>query len=712
MQKIGLYLCLFGLVILGLSACKPMSYFTPKAQKGKLDLHQWNFDMNLQLDGEWEFYWQKLLAPDNFVDSNALDPVQFVHVPLSWTALKDSQKQQYPAYGYATYRLQIKLPSKYPKLGIYIPKVWSATKVWVNKELVYTVGKINNQYQGYENQILEKIIELDGLKTNQLEIIVQVANFDMFIAGIVQSFEIEGFTKLTERTSLIYTRTLMWLGALLVMSGYHFVLFYFRRKNLSVLYFGIICLLLAIRLVIFGEHYLYEYLKEHTDWFSFSVQSKVYYIITTGMVPLALIYVKSLYPNKINPLIIRICLIISALYAIFLLLTSPHIFILTITYFELLAALFIIYLLVELIRAYWQKQEDSLWQMIGMLVMAIAGINDSLQAEGINIFDAFELFPSAFGALLLIQFAILARRFARAFREVEDLSENLEKKVAERTQELSQKNLEIEQKNLEIEEAYQEIKDSVIYASRIQKAILADINELNDCFAEAFIFFQPRDIVSGDFYWFANLDNPLFTQKAKILIVADCTGHGVPGALMTVMGNDFLNEIILKEQIIAPRQILYELDKRISQALNKQGASTQQYDGMDIAIVLLDETKKSLIYAGAKSTLYLVRNGQIEEIKPSSFSIGIDPFKRQKVFESQTLHLEEGTMIYLSSDGFQDQYNYLINKKYLRKRFREFLLQISPLPIAEQKHALSTEFITWKANTSQTDDVLVVGLKI
>ncbi|NJO02638.1 MAG: SpoIIE family protein phosphatase, partial [Bacteroidia bacterium] len=593
-----------------------MQTTTARLTDGRLDLSHWDFQQmpSLTLDGEWEFHWRRLIRPQNFA-MNQVDEVGYTQVPSSWTVMKDSEGKSYPMYSYATYRLIIHLPKKHPQLGLFIPKIWSAAKVWVNGKMVHQSGQVTNRYDAfYENSILEKLVAVHST-ARSLDIVVQVANFDMFIGGIVQSFHLGTYDYLMEATSMQYSWTMMWLGALLVMGLYHLILYVFRRKQKSTLYFGLICLLIGVRLIVFGEHFLYESLKTHASWFDFILQSKIYYTTSFALIPLGLLYTTSLYTNRyfrvhsslrrdwlkrtlnfLNYHTIRISLVLVGAYVLFIWATGPRVYIPTIVYIPPFFSIFFIYMAAKLIMAAVRREKESAPQVIGISVVVVASANDALHQAGLEIFGAFELLPYAFVAFLSIQFIVLARRFSRAFSEVEDLSENLERKVIARTSELTQSKEEIEAQNEKIEKAYNHITDSVVYASRIQKAILGNPDEIIRAFPDAFIFFKPRDIVSGDFYWYAEIEaeetdaaSELWCgDLVKILVVADCTGHGVPGAFMTVMGNDLLNEIIIEQRVINPEKVLYELDKKVIANLNKQYEGGHRLsDGMDLVMVAI-----------------------------------------------------------------------------------------------------------------------------
>ncbi|OJJ19118.1 hypothetical protein BKI52_20085 [marine bacterium AO1-C] len=324
--------------------------------------------------------------------------------------------------------------------------------------------------------------------------------------------------------------------------------------------------------------------------------------------------------------------------------------------------------------------------------------------------------------------------------ELEEQSELVREQNAELTninEEIAAQRDILQVKTQELSVAYKHITDSVQYAQRIQNAILGSESEILDNFADAFVFLKPKDIVSGDFYWYTTTrkrtasmldeDNQgtvvptaVSLSTIKILIAADCTGHGVPGAFMTVMGSNLLDEIVNTGHTTMPDQILKELDRRVIKNLhiggnnsNGQAKRTNRVnDGMDMSIIMLDETENKLYFAGAKNPLYFVRNGVLQNIKGSVFPIGSEQYKKKKEFSLHTIDVQKGDIFYMFSDGFQDQFGGPEGKKYMRKNFREFLLNISYLPMQEQKQRIENEFNNWRDTQSQTDDVLVMGFRI
>jgi len=251
---------------------------------------------------------------------------------------------------------------------------------------------------------------------------------------------------------------------------------------------------------------------------------------------------------------------------------------------------------------------------------------------------------------------------------------------------------------------------SIRYAKRIQEAVLPSHKKMTENFSDSFIFYEPRDIVSGDFYWFTQIEG------MKIIAAVDCTGHGVPGAFMTMMGNDLLNNVVNDKGIIEPSEILIELDKKVQKTLNIENAGRKSVqsrnDGMDLAIVAIKEKTQTILFAGAKSPLFHIQNGEPHLIKGSKFPIGSSQFSHKKVFETKLLNYQKGDMFYIYSDGFQDQFGGEEGRKYLSKRFRQFLIRISHHPLKEQRRMLKKELRNWQNRQKQTDDILVIGFKL
>ena len=281
----------------------------------------------------------------------------------------------------------------------------------------------------------------------------------------------------------------------------------------------------------------------------------------------------------------------------------------------------------------------------------------------------------------------------------------LEEKVLERTHEIQCQKNEIEQQRDTIEQKNFNIISSINYASHIQQAILPPLELIEKLLPEHFIIFKPKDIVSGDFYWIAEKDDKI------IITVADCTGHGVPGAFMSLLGITLLNEIVNIQGITRPDDILTILRERVVQSLLQNRMEHQTRDGMDIAICVLDRQKIKLQYSGGMNDLIYISAGERIIIKSDYMDVSPADFNRRK-FKLNELDYKEGDMIYLFSDGYQDQFGGDFDKKFLKPHFYITLFEMSQYPVSQQHELLDKKLSDWMKNSSQTDDITVMGIRL
>ena len=266
----------------------------------------------------------------------------------------------------------------------------------------------------------------------------------------------------------------------------------------------------------------------------------------------------------------------------------------------------------------------------------------------------------------------------------------------------SQRNT-LEEKNKLLEEQRREINDSILYARHIQFSMLPQESDFTDFFAASFVFYRPRNVVSGDFYWIFK-DPEYFT-----LMVADCTGHGVPGAFMSMLGFSALNEIVGREGIRDTATILNRMRDTIKHTL-KQSVDTGARDGMDGSLIIINKKTKELNYAGANIPFILFRGEEIIELKPVRNPIGV--YVNEKPFESENFQLEKGDKIYLASDGYHSQFGGEGNHILKTSGYKRILSEIHNLPIAQQREQIEIRFDEWRGDRKQTDDIIVVGLEV
>jgi ligand-binding sensor domain-containing protein/serine phosphatase RsbU (regulator of sigma subunit) len=290
-------------------------------------------------------------------------------------------------------------------------------------------------------------------------------------------------------------------------------------------------------------------------------------------------------------------------------------------------------------------------------------------------------------------------------RSLQKQSYVLEQLVSRKTEQLKKEKERVEQINLIIEAQNTDITDSINYAKRIQEAMLPSKKEIHDNL-NCFIFYKPRDIVSGDFYWYSELN------EAQIVAAVDCTGHGVPGAFMSLIGSTQLKNIITESGQGSPSEILGRLNKKIIDSLHQINSNFTSNDGMEIVLCSIQPQTRQVVFAGANRPLYLVRQGVLQEYPGSSFPIGGMAEAHTASYNEHIIPYIKGDMLYLTTDGFADQFGGQKNRKFSSKRLKELFCRISSLPVTDQDKELAAEFNAWKTDGMQIDDILVIGIQL
>ncbi len=275
----------------------------------------------------------------------------------------------------------------------------------------------------------------------------------------------------------------------------------------------------------------------------------------------------------------------------------------------------------------------------------------------------------------------------------------------------------IREQNAIIEQKNKDLIDSITYAKNIQHAILPSLTAMQKAFGEMFVLYMPKDIVSGDFFWYASVintkGNEFIGEKASIDVVAvvDCTGHGVPGAFMSLVGYTLLNQTINIPTVNSPAEVIDFMHHSLVDTLNKKKEEIVINDGMDMSVCAIDRANNKAIFAGANHVLYHIRAGVIEQIKGDKQAIGIQSEEHYKPYTNHAVDLQKGDTIYMFTDGFEDQFGGDKGKKYRSAQLRDYLISIQSKPMPEQRQLLEKEFLTWKGNNEQVDDVLIIGIR-
>ena len=690
----------------------------PRVNDGVMDLGNYSFEKSgiISLEGTWKFYEQKLYD-GKYLANDTVGQKSTIYLPRVWNNTLHQGKRMPPAIGHGTYQLSLKLRQKNLKLALRLPKIGTSFRLYIDQELIVEVGKVGvskqDQVPAYHPQIVDFIN-----KNKEVSIVFQVANYHYNFGGIWQSIYLGSEKQVrAEREASIMTEYFL-LGSIFIMALYHLGLFWIRRKSMSALYFGFICLLAALRLMVTNEYIINHFVR--LDWFSIV---RLEYL-SLSLPLLAFIgFLYSIFPQYFSKKIIlgiQIILLILALIVVFF---SPIAFSKTLLVSQLVLLLGGAYTIGVLIKAAVLRKEGARLLLFGFFVLFVAIVNDILHTRGVINTDHH--FATGLFVFIFTQALVLSFRFSKAFTKSEELSEelnytnkNLEQIVETRTTELQESNQmlnnfvdELDAINQLLRVKNQDITDSINYASNIQRALLPLREDIAAAIPEYFIFYKPLDIVSGDFYWFSQQVNEQSKAVEKIVFaVVDCTGHGVPGAFMSMLGIECLNSIVNQQKVLSPSQILRDLYNHISQILHKRLNNLK--DGMDLALCVIDLVQREITFAGANNPLIIIQNNELQMIKGSSLSIG--SVQENIHFEQHVLPLVDDTVLYLFTDGYQDQFGGKRKRKFMKKRLRELLFYIHQKPMADQEQILRQTIEEWMkaGGEQQIDDMLVAGLRL
>lgn len=307
------------------------------------------------------------------------------------------------------------------------------------------------------------------------------------------------------------------------------------------------------------------------------------------------------------------------------------------------------------------------------------------------------IFIIAAGLMLVIVFFIF-----RGLRQKQKINRSLEEKnrIIE-----DQKHTVEKQKQI-VEEQNKDITDSIKYAERIQQAILPPDQLWFSLLPQSFVFYKPKDILSGDFYWIERKNNLVFVAAA------DCTGHGVPGALISIVNYNLLNKAVLEKDLNDPADVLNYVNNQLTIALHQSYQESSVKDGMDISLCVINTLNNEMKYAGANNPVYIIQQNILTQLSADKFPVGSFVDEKITSFSTQTIQLNKGDLVYLFSDGFADQFGGKDGKKFKYKQFKETLLNIHEMEMADQQKILIERFMAWKGNLEQIDDVMVIGVKI
>ena len=724
------YLLILSILLFGTNQLKTYAFNTIKVKKGVLDLRGID-KKDLQIisfTGEFEFYWNQILEPTYF-ENNIInkDTIDYIKVPSKWITHKYKNKH-IPSKGAATYRCIILLDSTNYHLAFRLGNIGTAYKLFINKRLIASAGIVspieNNAKSGYNTGVFDFTTNSDTT-----EVIFNISNYNYISGGMWNNFYKIGLYSSISKLWNREVQFVVFLVAIMLIIAFYNIIFYFlNKKYIYTLFFGLFSLIIAVRTLIIDELFILD-LFPNLNWVSLV---KIEYLtLPLGNITFTLFiynFFKDFYLKKLVNLIV----IASSVSTIVIILSQPQFFTKHLVVFQTFTLLALLYTTIIVIKALRRKNIYAVIMSISFLILMGAVINDILFSN--KVINTKYVSSYGFVVFILFQVYMMAMHFSSLFKKSQELTSelqtvniNLEDIVEKRTKKIEEQNEELNAQNTNIKsqkeylekqheiltEQKQQITSSIEYASRIQNAVFNTTNNIKDIELDNFIFFQPKDIVSGDFYWFKNID--VNNNSLKIIAIVDCTGHGVPGAFMSILGTLLLDKTVKElPSSFEASDILNNMRSEIKKLLYEQSNKTSITDGMDMSIVIIDNNKNNIQFSGASSHIYIIRNNtpkKIEIYKGDNMPIGAS-VKKERIFTNYNIDIDKGDMLYMFTDGYYDQFGGEDGKRLTKNKFKSILLNISDLKISEQKEKLKTHFNNWKTDSEQIDDVTVIGIRI
>ncbi len=699
----------------------------PKAEKGVLDLRGYNFDENVKLTGEWEFYWNKLYDYYDF-ENNVYTPDSYLKVPGDWSDVEvDGEKIS--DTGYATFRLVIFIEPKADReYVIHFGEVLTAYKVWWNNRVIIETGNVaTNSDDG--KPAIAPVLKSVKVDKEKIQLIVQISNYHHRTNGFFQVPVLGEEQSIYKGITYKFFADIFIFGAVIIMAFYHLGIFLYRRQNKPALAFFVLSLIVGIR-ILFSSNYTFNFLFPDFSWkivYTFS------YLTFYGMVASFIYFFQVTFQGTKYKLFFWISYIVTGLFLLTIFLPTLVYTKFTV-YYQICVVLMIIFCVFLLIRYIIQKKVGAVTLSITMLLFFISGINDILYFN--NVINTTTLTHVGLFVLVLGQSLTLGRIFNKAFIRNEELTQeldyhnkNLQNLVKERTKEIELQKQDILQKNEELQVQKEELQvqkeeilrqkellsqhnklltDSVNYASTIQVAVLPTNDAIKKYF-NGFIIYLPKDIVSGDFYWF-NDTNPNYLY----FIIGDCTGHGVPGAFLSLIVVYLLNSIVNEKKIEDPKEILHTLNSMFNDYLHKR--DNQNRDGVELGIIRFDKNNmQNIVYSAAKTNIFIYSaiEKSLHRYRGTRKSIGFSAVPNSNkalAFENLEIKMDSNNTLYCATDGFVDQ-NDKSRKRFGTKAFINMITESANLPLQQQKISYIKALENFKREEPQRDDITFIALK-
>ncbi len=674
--------------VLVLGACSDDSRKSSLAvvQKGAADISGWDYSSlgEVELKGDWEFYYGRLLEPQDFKKPSVEKP-SYIKVPNAWDSFVYNGKK-IGSYGFSTYRLNIHTGSDDP-LSFKIMPPNSAYKLWANGVFHGECGKVAQKYEDEIPMFRTMIYNIKPVN-KQIELIIQVSNHSIYLGGIIIPVS-AGPAEIvyTERTNKIAFDVFIF-ASLIVISIYYMGLFLMRTSDMSYIYFSIFTLLLAARSLVTNEMYLYQIFPD-ADW---QMMCKIDFLATTLCVPVFIYFIYLLHPVARNNRIRMFFVVCAVIYSYLILFFPARIYSPYLTVFNIITIIGCIYIVNMLVRFVAARQEGAQLALIGFILLFGTVINDVLSVN--NIIHTIQLSSIGVFCFVMSQSIISSMKFANAYRRIEDLSHNLEIKVRTRTSEL-----EHEKEMLRIRNST--IENELTIAKKIQKQLIPRHSPVENIYA----FYKPMDKVGGDFYDFLKYRD---TDKIGIFL-SDVSGHGVPAAFITSMVKTSILQAGADRE--DPSLLLTSLNELL---LNQTGGHfvTAFYG------IFSPSTRDFMFSNSGHNPPYKISQGCVSTIEgnksiPLAIMNTASMASGNKTRSNSTITLEKGSKILFFTDGLTETVSKNDSKVFFEDMLTgELLLKYSSLPPIDFIYSIYKELVNFHGSESFEDDVCMICMDV
>lgn len=675
----------------------------PIAQKGIINLKGWDFSNPIKLNENWAFYHTQLLESKDFQNSE-ITPSGYVSIDKLWNTINLDGKPL-PVNGYATYRLIIEHDERLPQLALFVYTFQSSSKVYMNGKLISQNGKVGTNAENSSPLYLPKtiVLETEGATT---ELIVQVCDFYSHKGGGNKPIILGTAETLIKEKDQRDNVTGFISGGLIVLGLFFMGMFLFWMNNKSVLYFSLFCLGFGYWLISSFYYLIFTYLP----FLSFEFVRCTEFLAMYCFTYFSLAFFVEIFPDKVSLIVLKVYRVIAISFAIIVLFTPHHIYGNINKLHNLATFLGLIYMLVKGGVVMVQNRPYSGFLFAGNILLMCSGIYKVMvfwrYIEEISLF-----YESTLLLYILSQGLILAHKIALSFKQEQLLTLQTQEQASElaaqteelatQAEELTVTNDMLNAQKQALESINHKMTANINAASNIQGAILPELDTLIHTVGDAFVIWQPKDIVGGDFYWFKSYNNK------TIVAAIDCTGHGVSGALMSISASHILKETCNDLKIYNPDKILETMNKKLIEQFAQDKAKNQA--SMDASICVIDHSKEQILFAGARNPLVYIQNDELLQIKGDRKSLGTDDNPEIK-FSLHTIDINTPISFYLFSDGYQDQFGGPDNRKFGSKRMKKYFKDYDNLSMSDQKDILFKAFTDWKGQQSQIDDIMIIGV--